>query len=731
MKKYLIYKFLTVWFISLVLLAVSLNSFAQMIHSSGIPDADKISRSDLILEEIHFEHSVLDSMRIAFYEIPGNSTFAAGKEVSYGPGNSGKIIVTEAGERVWYLRLRSEGAQSVNVILSRFKVLEGEKVYVYDKNMQTVRGPFTSGNNMESSTLAVMPVAGEELIIEYHMEPPYNDERLEVGQVAHDFIGIAGRDYYSKDIYFGASQPCNVDINCNSGMNWQLEKNSVVRIIAGGTELGTGFLVNNTKEENIAFVITANHVIRNAQAAINSIYVFRYESPFCSGPDGPSEYSLSGAEMMAEDENTDFTIVRLITFPPITYRPYLAGWDVRATIPDNTVTIHHPSGDVKKISTDLDAPVISTFQNLYNNGFWKVLRWDEGTTEGGSSGSPLFNQDHRVVGYLTGGEAVCGNSVNDYFGRMDIAYDLNPDFYGRLKPWLDPARTGVLVLDGRDPYAETRSAIDTICNCAGDVRLLTTYEAPGTGYTTGFNSDSTVMYAEKFIVDPGKELTEVIMEIGDSRTVTDLDSITVFLMTGLTEPESVIARKSFYIREAENLTEVSFDFFSPIPLPEVFFISWHLWYKENAADEQQQFAVFHASPVSASENTAWFKDNISWHPFYDHPSFPDPLNMCVKVLTADSTVSSSLDTIFGSTEMVKLYPNPVSDILIMKMLDNIFGEVKYSLINSMGIKLIEDYFYSGGYGSTYEINLSGIVPGVYYLVLESYDSYSSHKLVKK
>ena len=29
--------------------------------------------------------------------------------------------------------------------------------------------------------------------------------------------------------------------------------------------------------------------------------------------------------------------------------------------------------------------------------------WDLGTTEGGSSGSPLFNQDHRVIGQLHGG----------------------------------------------------------------------------------------------------------------------------------------------------------------------------------------------------------------------------------------------------------------------------------------------------------------------------------------
>ncbi|MDT8401587.1 MAG: trypsin-like peptidase domain-containing protein [Bacteroidales bacterium] len=726
-----LYKNLILRIATSVLLLTPLAVYSQIVHSPGVPDADEVIYSEKILEEVVFDRYLIDSMRSAFYTIPGSTTFAVAREVFLNPGNSGTIITSPEGERVWYLKLRSEGAKSLNVIFSKYKLLNGEKVFVYDNMMQSLRGPFTSKNNIPAATLAIMPVTGEELIVEYHMKAPYDNNRLELGQLAHDYIGITGRQYYAKDIYYGSSQPCNVDINCGSGNDWQVEKNSVVRIIAGGTELGSGFLVNNTRQENIAFVITANHVIRTAQNAINSVYVFRYESPYCDGPDGLTEYSLSGAELMAEDVSTDFSLVRLITFPPISYRPYLAGWDVRGLAPDNTVTIHHPSGDVKKISTDINSPIIATFQNLYTNGFWKILRWEEGTTEGGSSGSPLFNQNHRVVGYLTGGEAVCGNSVNDYFARMDIAYDLNPDFYGRLKPWLDPARTGALVLDGRDPYEELKSGIDTLCNCTGEQRYLTEYDSPGTGFTTGYNSDSIVMYAERYVAEPGQELIEVIMEIGDRNMVNNYDSVTIYLMSGLHEPESVIARRSLYTREALDSTELYFDFFSPVPLPEVFFISWHLWYKENATEEQQQFAVFHGAPVSVSENTAYFKDHLNWYPFYNHPEAPNPLNLCLKVLTADSTVLSSLDTIPGTTELVKLYPNPVADWLNVKILDNIFGEIKYSIIDNTGVSAMEGYFYLAGSGSVHQIDLSGLPPGIFYLTLENDYSYSSHKLIRK
>lgn len=722
--------FITKCLIFNMLLALSFNGFSQIVYSPGWPDKDKIVFSNAILKEIYFDNNVIDSMRIAFYEIPGNTTFAVKRAVNYTPENSGKVIKNEAGERVWYLRIRSEGAKSLNIIFSDYRLLKDEKVFVYDNMMQSLRGPFTWRNNKLAGGLAIIPVAGEEIIVEYHMKAPYGNNRLEIGQVAYDYIGIMGQDQ-SKDIYYGNSQPCNVDIICESGDEWQVEKNSVVRIIAGGTELGSGFLVNNTRGENLAFVVTANHVIRTPENAINSIYVFRYESPYCDGPDGLTDYSLSGAEMMAEDTSTDFTIVRLDDFPPITYKPYLAGWDVRGVIPASTVTIHHPSGDVKKISTDNDSPVIATFQDLYQNGFWKVLQWDEGTTEGGSSGSPLFDQNHRVVGFLTGGEAVCGNSVNDYFARLDVAYDISPDIHKSLKPWLDPARSGLQVLDGRDPYGEIKSEFDTLCNCAGDERDLTEYELPGTGYTTGFNSDSIIMYAEKFTVDAGKEITEVIMEIGDRRLIQNNDSITIFIMSGITKPESVIARRSIFIREALDSSDLHFDFFTSIPLPEVFFVTWHLWYREQAQDEQQQFAVFHGAPVSISENTAYFKDLINWYPFYDHPYQPDALNLCVKVITADSTLYTNIDIVPENKEMGYIYPNPVSQILKIKMLDKNLGEIRYSVIDYSGITAIEGYFQNNGSGSVFELDVSTLHPGIYYLTLENDYSYAVYKLIRK
>ncbi|MFO7755048.1 MAG: trypsin-like peptidase domain-containing protein [Bacteroidales bacterium] len=706
------------WVIIAVLLFYPFLLFSQIVHEPGSPDADKVINSDEILEELYFPADMTDSLRDAFYNVPGNSTFAAARKVNYSPDNSGKTVSSGSGTYVWYLRIRSESARSVNIIFSTFDLREGEKVFVYDNNMLSVKGPFTRLNNKQGRGLAVVPVPGQEIIIEYHMTDMGGGERLVIGQVAHDFVGIvAGAD--SKDGFYGNSQSCNVDINCESGKDWQIEKNSVVRIIAGGTELGSGFLVNNTNGENIPYVISASHVIETEEYAFNSVYVFRYESPYCDGPDGSTAYSLSGAELMADDENTDFAIVRLDDFPPITYKPYFAGWDVSGTVPDSTVSIHHPSGDVKKITTDNDPPVIDTFQDMYEDGFWKVLQWDEGTTEGGSSGSPLFDQDHRVVGLLTGGEAVCGNSVNDYYSRLDIVFDLHEEQHRSLMPWLDPARSGVSVLDGRDPYAENRAGYDTLCNCMGDERFVTEYDLPGSGYTTGFNSDSLVMYAEKFTVVPGLELTELVFEMADINYINSTDSVTVYIMSGITEPESVVAQRTLNIIDARDSSDLYFDFVEPVPLPEDFFVAWHLWYRDEASAEQQQFAVFHGPPVLASKNTAWFKDIIGWYPFYEHPYLTDPLNLCIKVITAASTVYNDVEKIIHPENVMIVYPNPASGWLKIKLTDGIPGIAEYAIIDNSARIRKQGSFYSNGAGSIHELDVSGLLPGIYYITVEA------------
>ena len=200
-----------------------------------------------------------------------------------------------------------------------------------------------------------------------------------------------------------------------------------------------------------------------------TVFYFNYESPVCDGNGGNPNYSISGATLLStgdtletmqnpDVDSIDFALLELSLAPPDSFLPYFAGWSRSTNLPSSTATIHHPSADVKKISVDNDPPgsgvlepELSYTKSLVAGSFWRVLEWDAGTTEGGSSGCPLFNQNQHIVGTLTGGQAICGNPINDDFTRFDYAWDYYPDSIRQLKYWLDPGNTGVTSLNGFDP----------------------------------------------------------------------------------------------------------------------------------------------------------------------------------------------------------------------------------------------------------------------------------------
>lgn len=151
---------------------------------------------------------------------------------------------------------------------------------------------------------------------------------------------------------------------------------------------------------------------------------------------------------------SDFYLVELNAAIPTTYNPYFAGWDRNNTGATSGVSIHHPNGSAKKISTFTATLTNTNFNGGGNGHFWRVT-WaattnGHGVTEGGSSGSPIFNQNKRIVGQLTGGSSAC-NSTNspDVYGKLRSDWDLNGTTNtAQLKPWLDPTNSGVTTLDG-------------------------------------------------------------------------------------------------------------------------------------------------------------------------------------------------------------------------------------------------------------------------------------------
>jgi len=355
------------------------------------------------------------------------------------------------GSRIWRLSLYSPKALSLNLIFSRFKLPIGANVYLYTPYYQTIRGAFTSKNQTASGVLATVPLPGDRVTVELNL--PANPEFmpiLEISKVSHDFKGFFGTSLSEP-----TSGECNVDINCPAGANWQMEKKAVVKFIRGGVWLCSGTLINNARNDGRPLLLSANHTIGSEINAEQSVFFFRYERPACGNGNGTLQYTLSGSKLLATTGKVDFSLVELSSAPPQNYEPYYAGWDRKVfTYLDTVTCIHHPNGSVKKISKSYKRVVTADFGGGYDTyTHWKISAWDVGTTEPGSSGSPLFNNDHRIVGDLTGGDASCAYNFNDYFQKFSVSWDKYPDSSSQLKYWLDPEQTGVFVVNGYDPFS--------------------------------------------------------------------------------------------------------------------------------------------------------------------------------------------------------------------------------------------------------------------------------------
>ena len=410
--------------------------------------------------------------------------FAIERPVQLSPRSNGGWTELD-GTRIWRVHIISPGAYSMGLLFNEYRLSEGVRLFVYDPDRIHVKGAFTKENNKASGLFATGHMPGDELIIELQVPDHLEDYgSLNIESVSHAYLdagsGTTGLNptgtFSCPPGVFGCSQPCEIDINCTEGDDWQLTKRSVVRIETL-TQFCTGVLVNNSAYDETPYVLTAEHCISNRREAATTVFVFGYESPSCFGENGSLEHSISGSQLIAVGDSIDFSLVRLSVTPPESFDAYFAGWDLSDFQSTGTTTIHHPWGDVKKISMDDDIPSVpaqagdvpyADLQDYYYYSYWWIRRWDTGSTEGGSSGSPLFNEGQRIIGTLTGGVARCGDSIgydtekdriiynnalnyNDYYTKISYSWDYYQDQESSLKPWLDPVHSGTTTIGGLLP----------------------------------------------------------------------------------------------------------------------------------------------------------------------------------------------------------------------------------------------------------------------------------------
>ena len=360
--------------------------------------------------------------------------------------DDGKWVTLPDGDRVWRLGIRSPGALSINLAFDRYRLPPGAQLFVRSADGEHVIGAFTDANNRSHGRMATTLVWGDEIVLEY-VEPasrPFDGE-LSLSRVTHGYRS-PGKE--ARDL--GDSGSCNYNVYCPLSTGWEDPIRSAVMLVVQGNGFCSGAMVNNTSGDGAPYLLTAEHCYSDPSSWV---FWFNWESPDCNDPGNSPNYdSLAGASLLAKHSSPDFALLELDDTLPPEYNVYLSGWDYTGVAPTASTCIHHPSGDIKKFTQNYDTLSPSNYSG--SGSHWEVGEWEEGTTEGGSSGSPLFDQDQRIVGQLTGGTAACSgsnpNNQPDYYGQFARSWDDGNDASSRLRDWLDPANLDPGLTDGLD-----------------------------------------------------------------------------------------------------------------------------------------------------------------------------------------------------------------------------------------------------------------------------------------
>jgi PKD repeat protein len=391
--------------------------------------------------------------------------------------NNGEKMTLPNGQQIRRLEILAPDALAILLYYDQFIIPEGGKLFIYDPGYTKILGAYTHKTNSKRAEFATEFIPGDKLILEY-VEPLSGElPQIKISGIAYGYNHI--RSYIGDNVLKSRweSGSCMININCPEGDNWQDQKKGVARIatFSGNyVSLCSGTLINNTANNFDPLFLSAHHCYESLTTAQmnQSIYYFHYEWPGCENLNTDPECpTMVGAQMLADIDiakGSDGALLRLNDSIPQSYGVYFNGWDRRNIAATDGVGIHHPNGDVKKISTFANSVTSATWLGEGGmggeNAPWNLTFIQTvsgyGATEGGSSGSPLFNQNGLVVGTLTGGSSSCTNKGGkNFYGKLWYHWNRGSQ---KMNTYLDPLDSDAECIEGVYlNYDETRAGFFT------------------------------------------------------------------------------------------------------------------------------------------------------------------------------------------------------------------------------------------------------------------------------
>ncbi|GAB3717231.1 hypothetical protein GCM10027592_59190 [Spirosoma flavus] len=353
--------------------------------------------------------------------------------------------------RIYRYEIYGKGAYSINLIFDQFQLIPGAELYLYDPKVTMRIGPITQQQNAQGSEFWTDLIQGDRMILE--LREPLNApsaSQIHLRSVVHGY-----RDVFKVQANLNESGSCNVNMACFP--DYQPSGDGVVILLAqDASAFCTGSILNDSRQSFRSFLLSANH----CQIGVNTLVRFKYQSPNCTPTSAPAQVvTMNGVDILSSYGGSDVALRELKQQIPANASGTYLGWNRASGNVSNSFGIHHPSGDVKKISfTNADTEIATYGGASCLHAYWN----DKGVTEPGSSGSPLFDGNRRVVGQLYGGPSTCsatGANRSDYYGRFFTSWTGGGTASTRLSNWLDPTNVGNITTNSVKPIVDGQNVV--------------------------------------------------------------------------------------------------------------------------------------------------------------------------------------------------------------------------------------------------------------------------------
>lgn len=371
------------------------------------------------------------------------------------------------GEAVWRLTLASADASYIGLKLEQPQLPEGTRLGLIGDNGKQ-RGPYSRDDLNSQGALWIPFVPGAQADLVLHA-PAASTSAVQLG-AAELHYGLRPLDGAARTKAQGDAGDCHNDVACPAGAGWDQSIRSTVRVLIGSQLICTGVLLNNTSGDGDPLLVTADHCGIRADGdsegfpAESVVALFNFQRRECGSNENVArDDEIRGETLLYRDRESDTALIRLSEAPPADFGAVYAGWDASGSGAGSGSGVHHPSGDLKKISlfdealqrqrvTITDGALVAPRNQEVES--WEVT-WSDGVTEPGSSGSGIWNPQQRLLGVLSGGTSACGSDGlllgigaspedpgPDFYGRLAVAFNNGGELGTPLRAFLDPNGSG-------------------------------------------------------------------------------------------------------------------------------------------------------------------------------------------------------------------------------------------------------------------------------------------------